>query len=281
MNIQPFLQVLEQRNPQVTTVDLEGTLSNQQAIDLRSAIVKFNLTPKSSNLITRSNSITLNRSFIEDLIDGRRESWECVACIVGILGILFLLNSSMKKMNISLKLQSQLEYVSFFSLYLICLIQVDKCTHPHGIRLSIEPLNRVLLTAPKNTHNPADNSWIDPINMSDIPNGDINSPRYIHLQGYAIKANSVLKKILQRELATFETSPLFNEDLCAEDQAMLDWQIENIFGMDCLQITRLTQNIDAKVAAFINLFNEDIYPLLSPEFNEEIQAFGRNRQILA
>ncbi len=285
MNVQPFLELLQQPNPEPITLTLRGIITAEQNRDLISSLVHFNLT-HNSNLFFAHKVITWTQPPVfEDLINADPKLWTCVAFFVGMLVISILVDNFIPKKSLS----EELGNILVFTFYLFLIIKWIDYREEAGavVQLHIGPSAITVLTHPKNTHNAEENTWQDPTDLSDIPESEINTLRYIHLQGYAIKANRALKTILQRGPEPFGTegrrypSPLFNEHLSVQDQAIIEEQIRLIFGETALEITRHPGNFQEKAAGLIHLYNEDVYPLLSPEFDDEIAAFGWHRQNLA
>jgi hypothetical protein len=281
MNVQPFLELLQQPNPEPITLTLRGIITAEQNRDLISSLFQFNLT-HTSNLFFAHRVITWTQPPVfEDLINGDRKLWTCVAFFVGMLVISILVDN--------FSLSEELGAILLLTLYLFFISKWIDYREEAGavVRLHIGRSPIRVLTQPKNTQYAEEQTWQDPTDLSDIPESEINTLRYIHLQGYAIKANRALKTILQRGSEPFGTegrrypSPLFNEHLSVQDQAIIEEEIRLIFGDIALEITRHPGNFPEKAAALIQLYNEDVYPLLSPEFDDEIAAFGWNRQNLA
>lgn len=300
MNIQPFLRLLEQQNPQPITKKLEGYIDLPELRNLLSSIVRFNLNPARSNLTSTFSMKAKQLSIIESLRHGDRDKWQKLAIVVGVIGASILIGYGFKTwynheykavqtiatgnwviQNRSGVILRKLDMqILGFSLWItgVCANILALSHLNEGRRttvaaeLNIKPLSRPPLEHPKNKRNVANTGWGDLNEGADILDAELNTPKCIHLNGYAMKSTSVLKTLLNATDPQAHQSPLFNERLSVEDQRHLKTQIREIFGSVSADIPQWLQHQrgETRVQGFLGLLHPNVYPLLRPEFDQEL-----------
>lgn len=308
MDIQPFLRLLDQQNPQPINIKLEGDINLPELRNLLSSIVRFNLNPARSNLTSTFSMKAKQLSIIESLRHGDREKWERLAIVVGVIGGSILIGYAFKtwynyeyaeavkkiatdhwvikdRFGVILRAATVDDFMYPFQILSIYLAIMGVCCNISALlnlhegtkttvaaELNIKPLSRTPLEHPNNKRNAADTGWEDPNGAGDILDSELNTPKCIHLNGYAMKSTSVLKTLLNATDPRQHYSPLFNERLSVEDQRHLKTQIREIFGSASADIPQWLQDHrgEARVQGFLGLLHPNVHPLLRPEFDQEL-----------
>ncbi|NDE82474.1 MAG: hypothetical protein EB051_02500 [Chlamydiia bacterium] len=311
MNIQPFLRLLQQASPQPINIKLEGDINLPELQELLSSIVKFNLNPERSNLISTFSIKARKLSIMESLRHGDYDTWKRLAIVVGVIGASILIGYGFKtwynheygkavqkiatgnwvikdlsglilRQATASDLMTHMQILGFdlglmgvfANLWaLLHLYEASRTTVT--AELDIKPLSRTPLQYPKNARNDADTGWMDPNGGADILDSELNTPRCIHLHGYAIKSTSVLKKLLNANTPGAHQSPLFNSQLSTEEQRHLKTQIQEIFSSVSADIPTFFSHWlgETRLQGFLDLLHPNVYPLLRPEFDQELERF--------
>ncbi len=308
MDIQPFIQLLEQQNPEPINIKLEGDIDLPELRNLLSSIVRFNLNPARSNMTSTFSMKAKQLSIIESLRHGDRDKWEKLAIVVGVIGGSILIGYGFKtwynheygkavqkiatgnwvmknRSGVILRAATVDDFMFPFQILSINLANMGVCCNISALlnlhegtkttvaaELNIKPLSRTPLEHPNNKRNAADTGWEDPNGAGDILDSELNTPKCIHLNGYAMKSTSVLKTLLNATDPRQHYSPLFNERLSVEDQRHLKTQIREIFGSASADIPQWIQDHrgEARVQGFLGLLDPNVHPLLRPEFDQEL-----------
>jgi hypothetical protein len=247
-------------------------------------------------------------SIIESLRHGDRDKWERLAIVVGVIGGSILIGYAFKTwynyeyaeavkkiatdhwvikdpFGVILRAATVDDFMYPFQILSIYLAIMGVCCNISALlnlhegtkttvaaELNIKPLSRTPLEYPKNKRNVANTGWEDLNGGADILYAELNTPKCIHLNGYAMKSTSVLKTLLNATDPQAHHSPLFNERLSVEDQRHLKTQIREIFGSVSADIPQWVQHQiwGPRVHGFLGLLHPNVYPLLRPEFNQEL-----------
>ncbi len=274
---------------------IQGALNEQEKKTVRTAVLRFNLTPRPSNLICSYQITQIPGSILANLQQGDRPTWIALATVVCVLGMTILggyyftsfynhcYEEALLKVASGVFGRAEAEDFMIDRIGSLAILSCAIAISMNGlawtgfidtprpipiIQITLKPLIRDEPNQIGNNRDEDGAGWEEPITFDSIPEENLRSPYYAYVDNYVLSIPSLLKTMFHQGIGRHSqehylvckhpiTGAWMNQDQSREAFAY----ITEVLGMTSREFTFILQQ--GGKTRLLRLFNPDVYPLLT------------------